>query len=146
MSTFVLKREYALQMPTSYVDIERAEMEYVEGGGSLPTWAISAPINFALSLNPGVSLAFGGITALIKYGVKSAAKKATKSFLRGALTALSWVIGGLYSGLGIAIRSITNSSLDEAVTVIFSSFNGIGGVLAIGADAIDGRVDGMVRW
>ena len=29
MSTFVLQREYALQMPSSYVDSERDEMEYV---------------------------------------------------------------------------------------------------------------------
>jgi outer membrane lipoprotein SlyB len=33
MSTFVLKREYALQMPTNYVDVDRDEMEYVDGGG-----------------------------------------------------------------------------------------------------------------
>ena len=32
MSTFVLKREYALAMPSSYVDIDRDEMEYVDGG------------------------------------------------------------------------------------------------------------------
>ena len=32
MSTFVLKREYALQLPNSYVDVDRDEMEYVDGG------------------------------------------------------------------------------------------------------------------
>ncbi|GAA0086067.1 hypothetical protein UT300007_25060 [Clostridium sp. CTA-7] len=32
MSTFVLKREYALQMPKNYVEIDREEMEYVDGG------------------------------------------------------------------------------------------------------------------
>ena len=34
MSTFVLKREYALAMPSSYVDIDRDEMEYVDGGSA----------------------------------------------------------------------------------------------------------------
>lgn len=33
MSIFVLKREYALQLPNSYVEIDRDEMEYVDGGG-----------------------------------------------------------------------------------------------------------------
>ncbi|MDY2632284.1 class IIb bacteriocin, lactobin A/cerein 7B family [Clostridium sp.] len=32
MSTFVLKREYALQLPNNYVEIDRDEMEYVDGG------------------------------------------------------------------------------------------------------------------
>ena len=33
MSAFVLKREYALQLPNSYVDIDSDEMEYVDGVG-----------------------------------------------------------------------------------------------------------------
>lgn len=36
MSAFVLKREYALQLPTSYVDVDRDEMEYVDGGWLVP--------------------------------------------------------------------------------------------------------------
>lgn len=32
MSTFVLKREYALQLPNSFVEIDREEMQYVDGG------------------------------------------------------------------------------------------------------------------
>lgn len=35
MSIFVLKREYALQLPNSYVEIDRDEMEYVDGGGEV---------------------------------------------------------------------------------------------------------------
>lgn len=37
MSTFVLKREYALQLPNSYVEIDRDEMEYVDGGSDFTT-------------------------------------------------------------------------------------------------------------
>ncbi len=33
MSAFVLGREYSLQLPNSYVEIDRDEMEYVDGGG-----------------------------------------------------------------------------------------------------------------
>ena len=32
MSTFVLKKEYALQLPNNFVEIDRDEMEYVDGG------------------------------------------------------------------------------------------------------------------
>lgn len=32
MSTFVLNRNYELQLPNSYVDVDREEMEYIEGG------------------------------------------------------------------------------------------------------------------
>ena len=34
MSAFVLSRGYDLQLPNSYVEIERDEMEYVDGGWS----------------------------------------------------------------------------------------------------------------
>ena len=39
MSTFVLQREYALQLPNSFIEIDKEEMEYVEGG-SAREWAI----------------------------------------------------------------------------------------------------------
>lgn len=32
MSTFVLNKGYSLQLPSSYVDIDREEMEYIDGG------------------------------------------------------------------------------------------------------------------
>ena len=32
MSTFVLKRQYALQLPKNHIEIDRDEMEYVDGG------------------------------------------------------------------------------------------------------------------
>lgn len=38
MSTFVLKKEYALQLPSSYVDIDREEMEYIDGGWNFTTF------------------------------------------------------------------------------------------------------------
>jgi len=35
MSAFVLNRKYELQLPSSYVDVDRDEMEYVDGGGTI---------------------------------------------------------------------------------------------------------------
>ena len=34
MSAFALKREYALQCTNNYADIDRDQMEYVDGWGS----------------------------------------------------------------------------------------------------------------
>lgn len=34
MSAFVLERKYALQLPNYFVDIDRDEMEYVDGGAT----------------------------------------------------------------------------------------------------------------
>lgn len=34
MSAFVLNRSYGLQLPNSFVDVDRDEMEYVDGGYS----------------------------------------------------------------------------------------------------------------
>lgn len=47
MSTFVLKKEYALQLPSSYVDIDREEMEYIDGGATYSGakgWAAAAMV------------------------------------------------------------------------------------------------------
>jgi hypothetical protein len=35
MSAFVLNRNYELQLPNSYVDVDREEMEYIDGDGIL---------------------------------------------------------------------------------------------------------------
>lgn len=44
MSAFVLKKEYSLQLPSSYVDIDREEMEYIDGGA----WNSVSNIGFAI--------------------------------------------------------------------------------------------------
>ncbi len=46
MSTFVLKRNYGLELPRSYVEVDRDEMEYVDGGGYSKHWW-----GFAIDLN-----------------------------------------------------------------------------------------------
>lgn len=79
MSTFVLKREYALQMPCSYVDIDRGEMEYVDGGyrSSRQTWVPAQTIRISvgayatavgissLTLSVAISAITGGTAILV---------------------------------------------------------------------------------
>ena len=38
MSTFALKRGYELQLPMSFVDVDRDEMEYLDGGSGFSNW------------------------------------------------------------------------------------------------------------
>ena len=63
MSTFVLKREYALEMPINYVDIDRYEMEYVDGGAtSTSTGTASYLKNLAAGLMASWFSLAGGYT------------------------------------------------------------------------------------
>ena len=89
MSTFVLKREYALQLPNSYVEIDRDEMEYVDGGGptahliekSIDKRLISVPVN-------AIGWYFTG--GLVGKGMELVGKVASKA------------MGGVLSAVGIA--------------------------------------------
>ena len=75
MSTFVLKKEYALQLPNSYVDIDRDEMEYVDGGAEkIDYWW-----GWAMNLN---SSECGTMAKLIEFNIAA---------------------GGTIGGLGAAI-------------------------------------------
>lgn len=46
MSAFVLGREYELQLPNNYVEIDSDEMEYVDGGA----WNSVQNIGYALDV------------------------------------------------------------------------------------------------
>lgn len=51
MSALVLQREYSLQLPHNYVEIDREEMEYVDGGSGFTDWALSVKIvGYAINL------------------------------------------------------------------------------------------------
>ena len=58
MSAFVLNRNYQLQLPNSYVDVDREEMEYVDGGGSL-----TLTISIARALAMGAGVIAGAVVA-----------------------------------------------------------------------------------
>lgn len=85
MSAFVLKREYALQLPNSYVDVDRNEMEYVEGGARYSGskgWIVASTL------------------AAVEYGVGSFAKGALSLFkvaLKGILLAgpMAWLVSAI---------------------------------------------------
>lgn len=102
MSTFVLKREYALAMPTSYVDIDRDEMEYVDGGAKVTTIVPYVNIYVKLSAREcgdiAAKLAGGGATAasiagvlgLTGYGISAAIALTIASGIMGLGSAYMW--------------------------------------------------------
>ena len=89
MSTFVLKREYALQLPNNYVEIDRDEMEYVDGGLSIPNWLVAGAVNWTIDAVVGAATG-GGALALRslakRYGL-AAAKTIFSSSLKKRLMA-----------------------------------------------------------
>lgn len=66
MSTFVLKREYNLQLPNNYVGVDREEMEYVDGGAN----AVEYWWGWAVDLSASEAIQFGD--ALISFNATSA--------------------------------------------------------------------------
>ena len=109
MSTFTLK------LPSNYIEIDRDEMEYVDGGGTVTLYISADSIRKAISLGVGAA---GGILG------------ATAGFyLAGPIgSSLGKKIGGFLGSLiGAAIGSvIAGKVVKRGVTVNFSHYLIIG--------------------
>jgi hypothetical protein len=109
MSTFVLRREYALQLPNSFVDVECEEMEYIQGGliglpDAVESWiwgvigGVVGNIIYAGKLPGWMVKAAVTAVAWIKYtliGVKAAIKAnpfAAGVIAGGAMVGIAWYI------------------------------------------------------
>ncbi|SKA85141.1 hypothetical protein SAMN05428976_10748 [Clostridium sp. USBA 49] len=89
MSAFVLNRKYELQLPESFVDIDREEMEYVDGGGANYGWYGDITFRIARSV----------INAVVGVGATAAATAALASAgITGGLSTV--VVPGLAGILG----------------------------------------------
>lgn len=67
MSSFVLNRNYELALPTSYVDVDNEEMEYVDGGKVIYTISTSKcnQLAAALAIATGILTCFGAVATLV---------------------------------------------------------------------------------
>ena len=88
MSTFVLRREYALQMPTNFVDVDMDEMEYVDGGIALKTTWVAAGLNAAIGIAIGGGVGIAGIKAYINRVGKEEAKRIFTRSLKSKIIAI----------------------------------------------------------
>lgn len=126
-----------LVLPQGFVEMDREEMMYVEGGGTLYNWMVSAPIDIAL-MACGATAAFGGIKLLGKTFGKNLAKKLSIKMA----PALAKVIGIASGG----VVNIAVGQLGQLLTGAFWSFTSLGGLVSFVLDiAIDGEYNGIIH-
>lgn len=73
--------EMALQMPSNYVEVTEDEMMYVDGGASIPGWAISFAVNAVVNGMMGGG-AVTSVRTIFRAVGKSGFKRIVKSTLR----------------------------------------------------------------
>lgn len=107
MSAFVLNRNYELQLPNSYVDVDREEMEYIDGGY---TWWQKTLVATAI-----VAAGVGLITAL-SYGQIFLAAKIMKISFAVAVNKLKIAgVAAIVAGsTGIGVGTIS-----AALNIVF---------------------------
>lgn len=93
---------YALQLPNNYVEIERDEMEYVDGGSALTDKMFSVrSVGAAINTIIGFAIPMGGISSFVaKKGTANAARYLEAAVVNklktmGILVGGGTVIGGL---------------------------------------------------
>lgn len=133
MSGFALSRNMELQLPTSYVEIENDEMEYIDGGGFGKKW-FNKVGNVATILDCGIIAVTGGATITST----AAIRKIIKTH-RGPITRA--VRKQLLKHVGTVSGAAIGTAIDFALTAAGSS---IGDCIAKGLDRADGRKDGYV--
>ena len=132
----VLERTSNLVMPSHYVELDRDEMSYVDGGGKIYTWMVSAPIDIAL-MTCGATLAFGGVKLLGKFFGKSLAKNLSQSMAPIVAKIIGLMSGGI---LNLAVGQLGQMLLNN-----FWSFTSLGGLVSFVLDiAIDGEANGVI--
>lgn len=109
MSTFVLRREYALQMPTNFVDVDMDEMEYVDGGWSI--YVLSDNVRGLMGSSGAFRYAMGGVaisyawsywtTVSIIGGKVAAGVAAAAATITGPVGAAVGVVAGLSASAAI---------------------------------------------
>lgn len=115
MSTFVLKKEYALQLPSSYVDIDREEMEYIDGGA----WNSVSNIGFAIDaiiwaggIVTGTIGIVGSVREILRRNARGLVVQSTRLLLQKVgLSAAGFLATSIVSGLELFL----NLSLGQGI-------------------------------
>lgn len=122
---FLWKREYALQLPNNYVEIDRDEMEYVDGGYR------------------------SSRSVYVPSGSKRMSKQSymNTQYVNSVLAGI--VIGIATGGIGVILHvSVGTSFALGAAGTILGALGGSGFSVAEKLDRADGSYDGMltVSW
>lgn len=133
MSGFTLRRKLELQLPTSFIEIESDEMEYIDGGGFGKHWYNKVG-TVGTVLDGAIIAVTGGAAVSSTYAIRKVIKTQRGTITRAVRKALLKHVGTVSS-------SAIGSALDFAMTIGGTS---IGGIIAEGLDRADGRNDGYV--
>lgn len=122
MSTFVLRREYDLQLPNNYVEIDRDEMEYVDGG-AISVWTAGWWIDQGLTL-AGIAISGGFALAAIKELARKNANGLVITVTAAAIrkTGLSFATSTLMTVIG-KIMEYCNFSAGVAIAKAWDSID-----------------------
>lgn len=139
MSELALERS-GMVMPSRYVEIDREEMTYIEGGYNLDRSWVAFAIDGIAMLTP-----LGAALAPIKYLGKTAAIALAKKYAPQIVSAF----GSILKAVGIAGSFSANASVSKIQGMVdanFACLTSFGGVIALIADSLsDGKVNGIVR-
>lgn len=102
MSTFVLKKEYALQLPSSYVDIDREEMEYLDGGSTTISryYNLKGLFHAMIGVSTGASAVYSSLRTLWTV-TEIAAKNALRACVSGIVGYMTLVYNAAQIALAI---------------------------------------------
>lgn len=126
-----------LQLPQTYVNVENEEMEYVDGGVSIPDWAAATAIDAGL-LAAGVGVEF----APLKFLGREAGEAFVKKVLPKLSGVISWVVKKAVGGS----VSFSTSKILSFISSVPSSLFSAGGIIAYGIDVgQDGHYDGKIN-
>ena len=95
MSAFVLKREYALSMPSSYVDIDRDEMEYVDGGSWSGTVFAKNVWGYITQKGFSRAVSYAGITYSVVMGWAKFYYTAACIYVGASVAKIAAIVGGV---------------------------------------------------
>ncbi|MEG0710281.1 MAG: hypothetical protein RR481_08600 [Longicatena sp.] len=74
-----------LQLPNNYLEIEEEEMMYLDGGFSLPNWAVAGGINMGVNFAASLIMGGGGGIALAKAAIRAVGTRTFTNTLRDTL-------------------------------------------------------------
>ncbi|MNM73878.1 hypothetical protein D3C81_856230 [compost metagenome] len=109
MSTFVLRREYALQMPINYVEVNNDEMEYVDGGWSI--YVLSDNIRGLMGSSGAFRAAMGGVAISYTWSYLTTVTMIGGKVAAGAAAAAATLTGPI----GLAVGAVAALGASAAI-------------------------------
>ena len=116
---FLFNLEYALAMPTSYVDIDSDEMEYVDGGAWNSVSNIGNAIDIAIWIGgiiSGTIGIYGSVKEILRRNARGLVVQSTKMLLKNVgLSAAGFLASSIVSGLELFLNLSLGQGISRAL-------------------------------